>query len=1279
MTAVESSALPVQVLAIESPSEGSTVSEQLLAADIDLSIRTVPDVAAARLALSESHVDCVLCHHDPPRIDGVEALTTLREVDPTLPVLFATTAAGIDEAISAGPTDVVQLTDGRLHPGVATNRIASIVSESRARGKYEQIFEQASDGIVIHDPETGDVLEANRRFHELLSYDPEGDPPSIGDIVSGVEAYTEATARELIAEVGAEGPRTVEWLAETADGAHRWTETTLKPARIAGEDRVLSFVRDVTDRKANEQLLRDREQQLQAVFEHPASFVAVLDDSGRVVRANEPALSTVGASAAEVEGIPFSETPWWDEQTRERVRAAVERAVAGETPHLYAAIAAEDPRQFDLRFEPIRDEDGIDSIVVVGYDITERDRRERDLRENRRMLQRLHEITSSPDREFEEQVSDLLAFGSEQLDLSIGFLSRIDRDDGTFEVVTACGDHDLLTAGAQAPLSETYCRRTVAADTETPVAIPDAAAAGITDSPEYELFGLDSYIGDDIVVDGELYGTLCFADEMARERTFSDSERRLLDIMAQWLRQELSNREYRRELEATRDRIERTLERVDDAFFAVDRDWRVTYVNETGAAVLRDIMADPDDDPLLGRHLWELVPDAVDTTFYEEYHEAFETQEPVAFESHYEPTDTWFQVRAYPDDDGLSIYFTDVTERKERERTIDDLLNVTRTFHRAGDTDALVNAVLDAAKVFDHPYRSVRLHDPETGTLPPTRFSAAARAEIPDEPVYDDDERVIGEAFQSGEPVVVDDVAAETDYDYGPVGSMLVVPLGEHGTLAIGADEPGAFDHEDAVLVELLGLSATAALDRLERERETRQLRRIIDHVDEMGFLLDDDGHFSFVTAPLAEYLGLDRETLVGTPLADVLIEADATRSETLLERALTDGPVDAEVEVKTAVGRQRPVRLELSATRESDAGAEVAGVVTDISELTETRGTLAMERERFSELFENVPDPIAEVTFEGDDPVVEYINPAFRDVFGYDDTTLRGENLNDFIVPADEHGAAQALDERLRTGGHASREVRRTTPEGRRDFLLRAIPYERGDQAYGFVVYTDITEQKERERYFQVLNRVLRHNLRNDMTVVLGLAEYLADEVADPELEAQAARLRAKADTVASLTEKAKQIEDLVGRRDTAVETTDLVPLLTDTVADLRAAHPEAEITVDAPETARVKCSAEIERAVVELVENAVEHGSTPRVRITVDTDWPGEITIAVRDDGPGIPDEEWETVVGDADITQLNHGTGLGLWLTRWIVESFDGTLRREGGDDGAAVVIGLRESEE
>jgi signal transduction histidine kinase len=80
---------------------------------------------------------------------------------------------------------------------------------------------------------------------------------------------------------------------------------------------------------------------------------------------------------------------------------------------------------------------------------------------------------------------------------------------------------------------------------------------------------------------------------------------------------------------------------------------------------------DRDVDPaeIEGVHLWEEFADAVGTPFYERYHEVLETQTPATFEEYYDPLDTWFEVSAYPSDNGLSIYFRDVTEKhRQRER-----------------------------------------------------------------------------------------------------------------------------------------------------------------------------------------------------------------------------------------------------------------------------------------------------------------------------------------------------------------------------------------------------------------------------------------------------------------------------------------------------------------------------------------------------------------------------------------------------------------------------------
>lgn len=82
---------------------------------------------------------------------------------------------------------------------------------------------------------------------------------------------------------------------------------------------------------------------------------------------------------------------------------------------------------------------------------------------------------------------------------------------------------------------------------------------------------------------------------------------------------------------------------------------------------------------------------------------------------------------------------------------------------------------------------------------------------------------------------------------------------------------------------------------------------------------------------------------------------------------------------------------------------------------------------------------------------------------------------------------------------------------------------------------------------------------------------------------------------------------------------------------------------------------------------------GTTVQVR----TNWePKRLVLEVADDGPGIPESERGPILGGDDITQLHHGTGLGLWLARCTVEVCDGTLEYERTDDGWTIVrLGLR----
>lgn len=106
-------------------------------------------------------------------------------------------------------------------------------------------------------------------------------------------------------------------------------------------------------------------------------------------------------------------------------------------------------------------------------------------------------------------------------------------------------------------------------------------------------------------------------------------------------------------------------ERITDAFVALDRDWRYTYVNDKAGKLLGRAPAD-----LIGKHIWTEFPEGKGRKFHLAYERAIATQESIVLEEYYAPYDRWFENRIFPSPEGLSIYFHDITQRKVAEETI---------------------------------------------------------------------------------------------------------------------------------------------------------------------------------------------------------------------------------------------------------------------------------------------------------------------------------------------------------------------------------------------------------------------------------------------------------------------------------------------------------------------------------------------------------------------------------------------------------------------------------
>ncbi|GAX37530.1 GAF domain-containing protein [Nodularia sp. NIES-3585] len=168
---------------------------------------------------------------------------------------------------------------------------------------------------------------------------------------------------------------------------------------------------------------------------------------------------------------------------------------------------------------------------------------------------------------------------------------------------------------------------------------------------------------------GYMLGTLCVIDKVPRQ--LSQQQIKALVALSRLVINQLELRRNVSEVsliseelitheQGAKTQIANILESITDAFFALDQDWRFTYINSQAEGLLQK-----SKNQLLGKNIWEVLPALVDTKFYREYQRAIAQQVSVEFAELYPPLNGWFSVHAYPSRDGLSVYFQDITEKQQ--------------------------------------------------------------------------------------------------------------------------------------------------------------------------------------------------------------------------------------------------------------------------------------------------------------------------------------------------------------------------------------------------------------------------------------------------------------------------------------------------------------------------------------------------------------------------------------------------------------------------------------
>ncbi|MDF9747881.1 sensor histidine kinase [Natrinema salsiterrestre] len=264
----------------------------------------------------------------------------------------------------------------------------------------------------------------------------------------------------------------------------------------------------------------------------------------------------------------------------------------------------------------------------------------------------------------------------------------------------------------------------------------------------------------------------------------------------------------------------------------------------------------------------------------------------------------------------------------------------------------------------------------------------------------------------------------------------------------------------------------------------------------------------------------------------------------------------------------------------------------------------------------------------------------------------------------------------------HGTRLVVDGEPYGTVCFVAedpRNEPFSDGEILFTELITRLLERELEREQHetkltrqanlATVLNRVLRHNLRNDMSIIRGHTQLMAEKLEDDPSGDIALN---QIDNLLKLSQKARDLNRIV-TADYDRESTDIVALVKNVGETVTQENSSASVSINYNEEVTVDVSPSFAQAVEELIENAVKHSSeTPTVTVTIES-VRNAVEIQISDDGPGLADHEAD-VLKTGTETPLDHGSGLGLWISRWIVTNHNGSVEATDTEGGTTMTISV-----
>jgi PAS domain S-box-containing protein len=713
----------------------------------------------------------------------------------------------------------------------------------------------------------------------------------------------------------------------------------------------------------------------------------------------------------------------------------------------------------------IRDDDGaLDGYARVTRDMTDRREQERQLRRERDLTDRI--VDTSPvgimvlDSDgnhvrINERAKDVLGIPDDQADSYSPSQRTVYDADGN------------LVALEEHPAARALASGEPVFDWEAKVELPDGGNRwlSVNAAPVFD-------------ASGAIEGVITTGEDITR-------------LKSQAQRLERQRDDLESELEAV-------FERVDDGFFALDDDRRFTYVNERAGEFLERGPAD-----LRGTYIWDALEPGPKAA--EAFEKALETQQSVTFEEFYEPIDTWFENHVYPSEEGLSVYFRDVTERKKRERELQRY-------------ETIVETIRDGIYVVDEDGFFTQVND---AYLSMTGFE---RAELVGEHVSTVvDEETLDRASD------VESALADGDRTTASLEAELTRPNGETWTGEATFSIMGSDDGSERIGV------VRDVTERVERERTLEEYRRwnqtLVENfpVGAVALVDDDLRYVTFGGTPEGD-ADVSRDDLEGRSVRDVLptqiAEVVVPRYQAALdgEAATFEDSIDGRTYEFTFV----PVR---------DDDGDVFAVTAMSQDITDRK-----ERERYLEdaksRLEAATEAGAVGTFEWhvqDDEMVA--GPSLADTFGVDlDAARDGVSLDRFIEAIhedDREHVRESIETALESCGEYEEEYRVRNADGELRWVVARgrVECDDGDPVTFPGALTDITERKAAE-----IELVAQRERLAALNELNGVVREITGAVID-----QSSREEIEAIVCDRLADSDSYLFAWIGDRDVTTETVDL------------------------------------------------------------------------------------------------------------------------------------------